>query len=278
MPSGARDRRRLRKEIIPADGCRGEGPRISLGYVAKLAQIWGAQHVNWRVRYSLAIRAGISREPNMRRPPVIHEVATRPKSNEGTGAMIKRLLKWSAILAIGLQLGGCFTDYGPVVSDSAPVAPTAVATRIQPGDQLKIIIYGEDALSGLYEVSPAGSISLPLVGSVLAAGRTKSDVEHTLTREYADRKFLQDPKITVSVVSFRPFFVLGEVTAPGQYPYKSGIDVLSAVATAGGFTYRASRNSVLIRHAGDDVWQEYSVATPVPIAPGDLIRVPERYF
>jgi protein involved in polysaccharide export with SLBB domain len=192
--------------------------------------------------------------------------------------MIKRLLRWGAILVIGLQLGGCLTDYGPVVSDAAPAAPTAVASKIRPGDQLKIIVYGEDALSGLYEVSPAGSISLPLVGSVMAAGRTKSDIEHILTREYSDRKFLQDPKITVSDVSFGPFFVLGEVTTPGQYPYKSGIDVLSAVATAGGFTYRASRTSVLIRHGGDNVWQEYSLATPVPIAPGDLIRVPERYF
>ena len=93
--------------------------------------------------------------------------------------MIKRLFQWAAILAMSVQLGGCFTEYGPVVSDAAPAAPTSVATRIQPGDQLKVIVYGEDALSGLYEVSPAGSISMPLVGTVIAAGRTKSDVVST---------------------------------------------------------------------------------------------------
>jgi protein involved in polysaccharide export with SLBB domain len=192
--------------------------------------------------------------------------------------MIKKLFGWFAILAIGLQLGGCFTDYGPVVSDSAPVSPYNIASRLQPGDQLKVIVYGEDTLSGIYEISPSGSVSLPLVGSIMAAGHTKSDFEHALTRAYASGKFIQDPKITVSVVTFRPFYVLGEIEKPGQYPYTSGLDVLTAVATAGGFTYRASKTSVLIRHPGEQVWQEYSLAAPLPIGPGDLIRIPERYF
>ena len=194
------------------------------------------------------------------------------------GPMIKNLFRWVAILAVGLQLGGCYTDYGPVVSDSNPITPYNVASRLEAGDQLKIIVYGEDALSGIYDISPAGSVSLPLIGTIRAVGRTVGEFEHNITRAYASGKFLQEPKITVSVVSFRPFYIFGEVQTPGQFPYKSGLNVLTAVATAGGFTYRASKTSILIRHTGEDVWQEYSLAAPILIAPGDLIRVPERYF
>ena len=192
--------------------------------------------------------------------------------------MVNRFVNWCAIVAMGLQLAGCYTEYGPVVTDSEPVAPYSVASRLQTGDQLKIIVFGEDALSGIYEISPAGAITMPLVGSVMAAGRTSSEVAHALTRAYAYGKYLQDPKISVSVVSYRPFYIFGEVTTPGKYAYTSGVDVLTAVSTAGGFTYRASRTTVLIRHPGQEVWQEYSLAAPLLIQPGDLIRIPERYF
>jgi protein involved in polysaccharide export with SLBB domain len=192
--------------------------------------------------------------------------------------MMKKFFGWGAILAIGLQLGGCLNDYGPVTTDSVPIAPYSVASHLETGDQLKIIVFGEDALSGIYEISPAGSIAMPLVGSIQAAGRTRSELEHALTRAYASGKFIQEPKITVSVVSYRPIYVLGEVTTPGKYAYTTGVDVLTAVATAGGFTYRASKTSVLIRHDGDEVWQEYSLGAPILVEPGDLIRIPERYF
>jgi protein involved in polysaccharide export with SLBB domain len=177
-----------------------------------------------------------------------------------------------------IQVGGCITDYGPVASDAPPIPPTHVASALQGGDQLKIIVMGEDTLSGIYDISPAGSVTMPLVGAVNAAGHTTSEVAHALTSAYVNGKFLQDPKISVSVVSYRPIYLLGEVTTPGRYTYTSGIDVLGAVATAGGFTYRASKDLVLIRHADERVWQQYSLATPVPIEPGDTIRVPERYF
>jgi len=192
--------------------------------------------------------------------------------------MLERLWKWGVVLAVGFQLAGCYTDYGPVTADSLPSAPYNVASLLQSGDQLKVIVFGEDALSGIYEISPAGTITMPLVGAVSAAGRTTSALARALTHAYASGKLLQEPKISVSVVTYRPFYIFGEVTTPGKYPYTGGLDVLTAVATAGGFTYRASRTSVLIRHPGDDVWQEYSMGAPILIQPGDLIRVPERYF
>jgi len=192
--------------------------------------------------------------------------------------MMKKSFSWGAILVIGLQLAGCITDYGPVTTDSVPVAPYTVASRLQTGDDLKVIVFGEDALSGIYAISPAGTVEMPLIGPVMAAGRTRADVERAITKAYTAGKFIQEPKITVSVVTYRPIYVFGEVSTPGKYAYTSGLDVLTAVATAGGFTYRASKTSVLIRHPGDEVWQEYSLAAPLAVEPGDLIRIPERYF
>jgi protein involved in polysaccharide export with SLBB domain len=194
------------------------------------------------------------------------------------GAKMKDYLRWGAILLIGLQLSGCITDYGPVATDSVPIPPNTVASRLQTGDELKVIVFGEDQLSGIYQISPAGMVILPLIGAIPAVGRTRAEVEHEISQAYARGKFLQEPKVTVSVTTFRPIYVFGEVGIPGKYNYTSGVDVLTAIATAGGFTYRASKTTVLIRHAGEDIWQEFSLAAPVLIEPGDLIRVPERYW
>jgi polysaccharide export outer membrane protein len=119
---------------------------------------------------------------------------------------------------------------------------------------------------------------MPLIGAIRAAGRSQSQFAKDVANRYLRGGFLQDPHVSVAVVQFKPFYVLGEALTPGEYPFRSGLNVHSAVAMAGGFTYRASRTYVLIRHVGDEVWKEYSLAEPVPIAPGDLIRVPERYF
>src|SRR6185312_3201824 len=194
--------------------------------------------------------------------------------------MVLRFLKWVGVLLVGLQLAGCYTEYGPVEVVTTPISPSAagLAARIQPGERIKITVYGEDALTADYDVSPTGSVTMPLVGAVKAAGDTPAELGHTLASRYRAGGFLQDPHVTVAIVTFKPFYVLGEAVTPGEYPYRSGLTVHSAVAMAGGFTYRASKSIVLIRHTGDDVWREYSLTEPVPIAPGDLIRIPERYF
>jgi polysaccharide export outer membrane protein len=165
-----------------------------------------------------------------------------------------------------------------VVADSLPVAPLHVAARIHAGDKLKIVVYGEDALSGTYDVSPGGTVSMPLIGSVRAAGRAPAELDRDIANRYRSGSFLQEPKVTVAVAEFQPIYVLGEAEKPGQYPFRSGLDVLTAVATAGGFTYRASRSTILIRHADDNIWQRYSLAAPILLEPGDLVRIPERYF
>ncbi len=190
---------------------------------------------------------------------------------------MKKLFNCGAILALGLQLGGCYTDYGPVVIDPQPVIPVSLATRLQAGDKVKVTVYGEENLTGLYDINPAGSIEMPLAGAVRAAGRTQSELARAIASKYR-AGLLQDPKVTVEIITLRPFYILGEVEHPGQYPYTAGLNVISAASTAGGFTYRASRTAVLIQHPGEPVWQEYPLAEPIPILPGDIIRVPERYF
>jgi protein involved in polysaccharide export with SLBB domain len=195
--------------------------------------------------------------------------------------MTFKIGKWAnyaAGLAIALFLGGCYTDFGPVVVASVPPGPSpTVSTLIQPGDRINMIVFGETNLTNIYIVSPSGVLSLPLIGAVRAAGRTRAEIEREITNRYS-KGYLQEPKVTISVVEFRPFYIMGEAGHPGQYPYYSGLNVLTAISTAGGLTYRASRTTVLIQRAGEDVWKEYPMVADVPILPGDLIQIPERYF
>jgi len=202
-----------------------------------------------------------------------------------------KYLRWVAALVIGLQVAGCYTDYGPVVVAPEPVtdvyasSPGALAapvrmyasTNLHVGDRVKVTVYGEDNLNGVYDVDPAGNVALPLAGPVRAVGRSTRDLEREITRRYRS-DYLQDPKVTVDIVALRPFYVMGEAEHPGEFPYRAGLNVISAITTAGGPTYRASRSYVLIQHAGQDVWTEYPMLPTTPVAPGDIIRVPERYF
>jgi hypothetical protein len=194
--------------------------------------------------------------------------------------MTIKYLRLAIVLLAGLQLAGCYTDYGPVEVAVAPVTVSQAGTAsiLQPGDKVKITVYGEEALTGEYDVNPTGSVAMPLIGLVKAAGKTQTQFARDVASRYRGGGYLQDPKVTVAIDQFKPFYVLGEALRPGEYPFRSGLDVHSAVAMAGGFTYRASKSVVLIRHGGEAIWKEYPLTEAVPIAPGDLIRVPERYF
>jgi protein involved in polysaccharide export with SLBB domain len=158
------------------------------------------------------------------------------------------------------------------------LSPAIIGSVLQSGDVIKVTIYGEDALTGSYTINPSGDIAMPLVGTIRAAGLTRSALEREIVRRYVGGKYLQEAKVTVDIVTFLPIYVVGETLRPGAYPYTSGLNVLTAITLAGGVTYRASRTSVLIEHAGETVWQQYPFSSAVLVAPGDLIRVPERYF
>jgi protein involved in polysaccharide export with SLBB domain len=170
---------------------------------------------------------------------------------------------------------------GDCSGQSLDVADTLAATpaelRLAPGDKLRVTVFGEDRLSGEYQIDNGGSLSLPLTGTIRGAGFTKSELEQTITTQLKTQ-YLRNPKVTVDVISYRPFYVLGEVQKPGEYQFRSGLNVLSAIAIAGGATYRANSSKVLIQRSGSNEEKEYPQSPTVLVMPGDVVRVTERFF
>ena len=163
----------------------------------------------------------------------------------------------------------------PLGSSSPPISGSQL--RFAPGDKVRVTVFGEDKLSGEYQIDTAGALSLPLAGTIEAAGLSKPELEQALIAKLKS-EYLRNPKVTVEVVSFRPFYVMGEVAKPGEYPYRSGLNVLSAIAIAGGATYRANGLVVLIQRSGTTEMVEYPQSPNVPIFPGDVVRLKERFF
>ena len=149
--------------------------------------------------------------------------------------------------------------------------------RLEAGDKVRVTVFGEDKLSGDYQVNTAGYVALPLAGSVKVSGMTGPELERALEQKFKG-SYLRNPRVTVEVLTFRPFYVLGEVQKPGEYPFRTGLNVLSAIAIAGGGTYRANSSKVMIQRSGSNEIREFPQSPSVPVMPGDLIRVPERYF
>ncbi|MBO9709897.1 MAG: polysaccharide export protein [Caulobacter sp.] len=195
--------------------------------------------------------------------------------------IVRRIVNCAvAILAIVL-LATVGAPSGAWAQTAAPTAAPIDAGQLDyqlgAGDKVRITVYGEPNLSGEFFVSSAGVISLPLVGDVKAAGLTVAAFQDAAQKALSDG-YLKDPRVAAEVLTFRPFYILGEVMKPGTYPYTSGLTVLNAVATASGFTYRANKNVVFIKHNGEtnEVKQELTPSTTV--APGDTIRIGERFF
>lgn len=187
-----------------------------------------------------------------------------------------------SLLQIGvLALAACGSvqSLGPATeAEKQAVYAAAIATpRFQGGEKIRITVYNEPSLSGDYDIDPSGVIALPLAGTVRAVGLTQTELEHELARIFRT-EYLKNPKVTVTIIQFRPIYLVGEVEKQGEYPYKSGLNVLTAIALGGGATYRGSRNAVLIQHVGETGPKEYPMSSSTLVLPGDLIRVPERYF
>ncbi len=149
--------------------------------------------------------------------------------------------------------------------------------KLGPGDRLRIVIYDEPTLSNEYVVSPKGKIAFPLVGDVQAEGMTITDFSRALETTLK-QGFLKNPQASAEVLMYRPFYILGQVQRPGTYPFAAGMTVMSAAATAGGFTYRAETHRVFIKHVGQDAEVAYDLTSQTPVQPGDTVRIGERIF
>jgi protein involved in polysaccharide export with SLBB domain len=175
---------------------------------------------------------------------------------------------------------------------AAPTAPAAPAPApvVQPpggtvdydyvlgsGDRLRIIVFGEPTLTAEYAVAGNGTVSFPMVGDVRAAGRTVRQVRDEIVAGLKNG-YIRNPEVSAEVVTYRPFFILGEVTRPGEYPYSDQITVTDAVATAGGFTYRANRKWIFIKHHSEPQEHRVQLRPGLVLQPGDTVRIGERLF
>ena len=179
-----------------------------------------------------------------------------------------------ACLGITSMLGACAPG-----SNLKPISEYSnQGYRLGGGDQVRIITFGEDQLTGDFRVDDRGNIALPLLGNVKAEGSTPEGLSSSISAELRRRKLLQDPSVAVEVVAYRPVFVLGEVAKPGEYPYQPGMTMLTTVAIAGGFTYRGIQDyASVVRTTGNSA--EQGKLTPLSfVAPGDVINVFERRF
>jgi polysaccharide export outer membrane protein len=149
--------------------------------------------------------------------------------------------------------------------------------RLGAGDKLRVIVYGEDTLGGEFVVSNNGDVQLPLIGKVKVLGRTIPEFQSEVETRLRDG-YLNDPKVSAEILNYRPFFILGEVQKPGQYPFTAALTVMNAVATAEGFTYRADTRKVFIKHVNEPSEHKTVLTTATPVLPGDTIRIPERIF
>src|SRR3954466_5835436 len=166
----------------------------------------------------------------------------------------------------------------PAAYAAAPVAAAYdKAYRLDAGDKLRVVVYGQDGLTNAYAIDAGGSITMPLIGAVPARGRTPAGLAAEITARLRGG-YIRDPSVAVEIESYRPFFILGEVAAPGQYPYVPNMTAESAVAIAGGFSPRARRDRVTLTHSDQSGTGRYLVPPGTPISPGDTVLVGERWF
>lgn len=188
------------------------------------------------------------------------------------------------LLALSPVLSGCSARLGSLTSvDQEPARSRSAISaglsdyRLDAGDRVRLTVYGEPNLTGEFGLDGAGRVGVPLIGTVRAGGLSAAELEQRI----ADRlspDYLKDPKVTVEVVTYRPFYIVGEVKSPGSYPYVNGMTAINAVALAGGFTYRARETSFVIDRDTKGAARQIAAQPGSEVLPGDVVIVPERYF
>ena len=198
-------------------------------------------------------------------------------------------------LPAALALPGCMRTTSPVASIQsrsdldamayrqayamAPAMPARydAAYQLDGGDKLRVVVYGQEGLTNTYAIDAGGSITMPLIGAVPARGRTPAALAAEIGARLRNG-YIREPSVAVEIDSYRPFFILGEVAAPGQYPYVPNMSVESAVAIAGGFTPRARRDRITQPHANGASPPRTVVPLGTALGPGDTVQVGERWF
>ena len=188
--------------------------------------------------------------------------------------IVSRLLRILGALALGLALGEA--------AMAAPAGPPpayggAYDYRLGIGDKIRVIVYGETDLGGDFQIDATGAVRMPMIGQIRAGGMTAHDLENNIRSALA-AGYLNDPRVAVEITTYRPFYVVGQVLKPGEYPYSNGLTASSAVALAGGFTPKAVESILYIRHQGESIEQRVAANDAVLVRPGDVVRVDSTTF
>jgi polysaccharide biosynthesis/export protein len=216
------------------------------------------------------------------------------------GFPMRGLRAFVLYLLAALVLSGCMRSGAPVASarprsdldalaygqpssgaSAYAAVPAAVpydtAYRLDAGDRLRVVVYGQEGLTNTYAIDAGGAINMPLIGAVAARGRTTSGLAAEIAAKLRSG-YIREPSVAVEIETYRPFFILGEVAAPGQYPYVPNMSVETAVAIAGGFSPRAKRDRVTLTHASEQGATRIVVPLGTAVAPGDTVLIGERWF
>jgi len=178
----------------------------------------------------------------------------------------------SGLYPILIALCGCTTNYA-----SLPVALSSAAPYIlAPGDEIRISVFGVDAVSNSYTVSDGGTVSLPLLSTLHVEGRTSEEVERLIANELRSRDIAPRANVSVQITRYRPFYIMGEVQKPGEVPFRPGITILQAISVAGGYTFRADTKNIIVMRGASQRRARVSAADRVQ--PGDTILISERWF
>ncbi len=179
----------------------------------------------------------------------------------------------------GIAYGQSYAGPAPMPAAYAEPAPVQYDTayHLDAGDKMRVVVYGQEGLTNTYAIDAGGAITMPLIGSVPARDRTPAGLAADIAARLRGG-FIRDPSVAVEIESYRPFFILGEVAAPGQYPYVPNMTVESAVAIAGGFSPRARRDRVTVTHTDASGTGRYVIPPGTSLSPGDTVLVGERWF
>ncbi len=211
----------------------------------------------------------------------------------------RRMFRRAAIMAVAMSVGAAPAAFAadPGQGSAQAAAPATANTpatgstlrgrsgppisdpnyQLGPGDNLRVLVFGQPDLSGEFHVDGAGNVALPLIGNIAAGGISAGQLEKRISAALSP-DYLRDPRVSVEVLTYRPFYIVGEVKNPGNYPYTNGMTVINAVAMAGGFTYRARDDDFTITRANDPTKSQQDADQNTKVNPGDVITVPERWF
>jgi polysaccharide export outer membrane protein len=189
-----------------------------------------------------------------------------------------------AAVVLALGVGACAPGGAPPAGRrrrpgggaATPQVPTDAVYRLGSGDRVKVTVFRHVDLSGEFSLDGSGNFALPLVGEIEARGLTSRELEQKIVTRLSDG-FIRDPQVGVEILNYRPFYILGEVKTPGSYPYQNNMNVLNAVALAGGFSYRAKQDGFLLQRGGSNS-QGVVVRGDAQLLPGDIVTVRERFF